>query len=146
MKHRKRVRKLGRTSSHYGAMMANLLKSLILHEVIQTSLQKAKHLRRYADRMITLAKKGTLASRRRAIAKLRISFNSLSPKEQRRAKAGDLSAYNDDRKIIKKLFTELSTRYTTREGGYTRVVPFHKRKGDNAKMCLIEYLPQRKSA
>jgi large subunit ribosomal protein L17 len=121
-------------------MFANMLKSLIANERIQTTVPKAKALRRYADRMITLAKKNTLASRRQAIAELMIRFNTLTPKEHRAARNGDTSAYNDDRIVIEKLFGELSTRFAERKGGYTRIVKQGYRVGDNAETCVIEYL------
>ena len=123
-------------------MLANMLKSLIEHERIETTVAKAKELRRHADRMITLAKKNTLASRRMAIANMMISYNSLTPKETRQAKAGDTSAYNTDRNVIGKLFGPLSTRFAARNGGYTRIIKSDTRVGDNAQTCFIEYLPQ----
>lgn len=140
MRHLKDTCKLGRTSSHRRCMFANMLKSLIENERIETTLPKAKALRRYADRMITLAKKNTLATRRRAIAEMMIQFNSLSDKEERAARSGDKSAYNTDRKVIDKLFGELGTRFADRNGGYTRIVKSRKRVGDNAQTCIIEYL------
>src|SRR5271157_2254452 len=108
MRHANKTFKVGRTSSHRRCMIANMLKSLIEHERIETTVTKAKELRRHADRMITLAKKNTLASRRLAIARLMISYNALTPKEARAAKAGDLSSYNTDRKVVGKLFDNLS--------------------------------------
>ncbi len=121
-------------------MFANMLKSLIDHERLETTVAKAKELRRFADQMITLAKKNTLASRRQAIAELMICYNELSDKEARAARAGDLSAYNADRRVIGKLFGELSTRFTARQGGYTRIIKNDRRVGDNAQTCIIEYL------
>lgn len=141
MRHNKHTFKVGRTASHRRTMIANMLKSLITHEKIETTMTKAKELRRHADRMITLAKKNTLASRRAAIADLMIRFNSLTTKEARDAKNGDLSSYNDDRKVIKKLFTDLNVRFATRQGGYTRITGFRNRVGDNAETVIIEYLP-----
>ena len=85
MRHLNQTCKLNRTTSHRRCMFANMLKSLITHERIQTTVPKAKALRRYADHMITLAKKNTLAARRQAIAELMIRFNTLTPKEQRMA-------------------------------------------------------------
>ncbi|MES2344391.1 MAG: 50S ribosomal protein L17 [Chlamydiota bacterium] len=141
MRHRKHTFKIGRTASHRRCMIANMLKSLIEHERIETTVTKAKELRRHADRMITLAKKNTLASKRKAIAELMITFNSLTSKEARDAKAGDESAYNGDRKVIKKLFGGLSERFAERQGGYTRIIQKGNRVGDNASTCYIEYLP-----
>jgi large subunit ribosomal protein L17 len=120
-------------------MFANMLKSLIVKGTIKTTVPKAKALRRYADRMVTLAKKNTLSSRRQAIGELMIRYNTLTPKEQRAAKGGDTSAYNDDRFVIEKLF-ELGTRFAERAGGYTRIVKQGHRVGDNAETCTIEYL------
>lgn len=140
MRHRKHTAKLGRTSSHQRALFANQLKSLISKEGIVTTVPKAKELRRYADRMITLAKENTLASRRRAIAQLMICYNSLAPKEARAVKKGDDSAYNEDRRVIAKLFNELGPRFVSRSGGYTRIIKMATRAGDNAPTCRIEYL------
>ncbi len=140
MRHMKHTFKVGRNPSHRRCMIANMLKSLIEHERIETTITKAKELRRHADKMITLGKKNTLASKRTAIAELMIRFNALTPKEARQAKAGDTSAYNGDRKVIKKLFEELSPRFATRQGGYTRIIPKANRVGDNADTCVIEYI------
>lgn len=140
MRHLNQTCKLNRTTSHRRCMFANMLKSLVTKERIQTTVPKAKALRRYADRLITLAKKGTLAARRQAIAELMIRFNTLTPKEQRAAREGDTQAYNDDRLVIAKLFDELSTRFANRNGGYTRIIKQGYRVGDNAQTCVIEYL------
>lgn len=142
MRHRKNTIKLNRTSSHRRCMFANMLKSLIEHGRITTTVAKAKVLRRYADRMITLAKKNTLASRRRVIADLMISYNTLTPKEARAAKDGKTEAYNTDRRVINKLFVELGPRFTERQGGYTRIVKGDRRVGDNAQKCIIEYITE----
>ncbi|MBA3721735.1 MAG: 50S ribosomal protein L17 [Parachlamydiaceae bacterium] len=139
MRHLNQTCKLNRTTSHRRCMFANMLKSLIVNGSIKTTVPKAKALRRYADQMVTLAKKNTLASRRQAIGELMIRYNSLTPKEQRAAKDGDTSAYNDDRFVIDKLF-ELGTRFAQRAGGYTRIVKQGYRVGDNAQTCVIEYL------
>ena len=140
MRHRKQTVKLGRTSSHRRCLMANMLKSLVEHGRIETTVAKAKELRRHADRLVTLAKRGTLASRRAAIAKMMINFNHLTPKEARRAKQGDQSAYNGDRKVVSKLFDELAGRFADRDGGYTRIVRMGNRSGDTAPLCIIEYI------
>ena len=138
MRHRKHTFKIGRRPAHRRAMIANLLKALFEHEKIETTTTKAKELRRHADKMITLAKENTLASRRRAIALLQIRYNRLTPKEEKSAKKGDLSAYNQDRKIIKKLFSEIKERFNKRPGGYTRIIKMAPRVGDNAPKCIIE--------
>ena len=140
MRHRKNTCKLNRTSSHRRALFANMLKSLIEHGRIETTVPKAKALKREADKIITLAKENTLHSRRRAIAELQIRYNSLTPKEARLAKAGDTSAYNTDRQVIDHLFSVLGPRFETRNGGYTRILRLGRRPGDNATTCLIEYL------
>lgn len=142
MRHLKNTCKLNRTSSHRRCMFANMLKSLIENERIETTLPKAKALRRYADRMVTLAKKNTLAAKRQAIAQMMICFNKLSDKDERAARNGDTSSYNTDRIVIKKLFETLGTRFATRNGGYTRIVRGHRRIGDNAQTCFIEYLSE----
>ncbi|NGX57566.1 MAG: 50S ribosomal protein L17 [Chlamydiae bacterium] len=140
MRHRKKTIKLGRTTSHRRCMMANMLKSLIYHGRMTTTVAKAKVLRSYADKMITLAKKNTLASRRRAIAKMMISFNPLTPKEARKAREGNLDAYNEDRHVMNILFNDLADRFAQRNGGYTRIIKGSNRVGDNAQTCVIEYL------
>lgn len=143
MRHGKHTFKIGRTGSHNRCLIANMLKSLIEHERIETTVTKAKELRRHADRMVTLAKKNTLATRRLAIAKMMIRFNTLTPKEARDAKKNNnTQAYNGDRIVIGKLFTELAARFAGRNGGYTRIIRTGQRVGDNASMCFIEYLPE----
>lgn len=142
MRHLKNTAKLGRTGSHRRCMLANMLKSLITNGRIETSVEKAKELRRYADKMVTLAKKNDLSSRRKAIAELMIRFNTLTPKEVRQAKEGNTSAFNDDRFVIQKLFGDLGTRFATRNGGYTRILKGLNRRGDNATTCIIEYLSE----
>jgi len=123
-------------------MFANMVKSLIEHGQIQTTVPKAKALRRHADRMITLAKKDTLAARRQAIGQMMIRFNALTDKEARAARNGDTSAYNADRRVIDILFGTLGPRFTNRNGGYTRIIKSARRVGDNAQTCVIEYLPE----
>lgn len=142
MRHRKDTVKLGRSASHNRALFANMLKSLIQNERIVTTVAKAKELRRHADRMITLAKKNTLASRRDVIAKLMISYNPLTSKEARFAKEGKKDAFNGDRLIVSKLFETLGPRFTNRAGGYTRLVKANNRVGDNAQTCIIEFLSE----
>lgn len=142
MRHRKKTCKLNRNASHRRCLFANMLKELIDKGRITTTLAKAKFLRSYADRIVTLAKKNSLASRRQAIGQLMISFNTLTPKEQRAVKEGDTSSYNTDRRVIDRLFGEIGPRFTTRNGGYTRIVKSGNRVGDNAETCIIEYLDQ----
>ncbi len=116
MRHRNGLRKLNRTSSHRQAMFRNMANSLLRHEVIKTTLPKAKELRRVVEPMITLGKKPSLANRRLAFNRLR------------------------DRDMVVKLFDELGPRYATRNGGYLRILKFGFRDGDNAPMALIELL------
>lgn len=116
MRHRLGLRKLNRTSSHRLAMLRNMIASLLRHEVIKTTLPKAKELRRVAEPILTLGKNPSLANRRLAFARLR------------------------DREMVTKLFDELGPRYATRNGGYSRILKFGFRKGDNAPMALIELL------
>lgn len=143
MRHRNKTVKLGRDAGHRRSLRANMVKALIEHERIVTTETKAKSLRSYADKMITLAKKNSLASRRQAIGELMVQFNSLTPKEARLAKKGDTSVYNGDRKVIQKLFGELGPRFEKRAGGYTRIIKTpSRRKGDGAPKCIIEYLPE----
>ncbi len=143
MRHRKDTCKLGRTSSHRRCLFANQLKSLIVNGRIRTTLAKAKQLRRYADRMVTLAKRNTLDSRRRAIAEMMVRFNKLDSKEWRQFRQGAEHLANDDRKVMEVLFEELGPRFANREGGYTRIIRSSKQRvGDNASMCYIEYLAE----
>jgi large subunit ribosomal protein L17 len=116
MRHRLGLRKLNRTSSHRLAMLRNMTVSLLRHEAIKTTLPKAKELRRVAEPILTLGKNPSLANRRLAFARLR------------------------DREIVTKLFDELGPRYATRNGGYSRILKFGFRKGDNAPMALIELM------
>src|SRR5918992_4323179 len=114
MRHRHGLRKLNRTSSHRLAMLRNMTCSLFTHEVIKTTLPKAKELRRVAEPLITLSKSATVANRRLAFDRLR------------------------DRDVVVKLFDELGPRYAARNGGYLRILKFGFRKGDNAPMALVE--------
>jgi large subunit ribosomal protein L17 len=114
MRHGHGLRKLNRTSSHRLAMLRNMANSLIAHEAIKTTLPKAKELRRVVEPLITLGKKPTLANRRLAFDRLR------------------------DRDSVVKLFGELGERFKTRPGGYTRILKFGYRVGDNAPMALVE--------
>jgi len=140
MRHRKDRGKLSRTTGHRRCLLANMLKDLIDQEAITTSSAKAKVLRRYADQMITLAKEDTLASRRQVSAKLMVRQNPLTSKEARAARGGDLSGYNTDRRVIRKLFEELGPRFKDRKGGYTRMVRTGRRVGDDAEQVVLEYL------
>lgn len=141
MRHANNTCKLGRDTGHRRCLWANMLKALIHHERIETTLEKAKFLRSKADRMITLAKKNTLAAKRQAAGEMMVRYNTLTPKERKAAKGGDTSAYNDDRLIIGKLFSTLGPRFVNRHGGYTRIIKMSDRRlGDNGSKCVIEFL------
>lgn len=141
MRHRKHTFKIGRTASHRRCMIANMIKSLIVHGRIRTTERKASELKRYADHVVSLAKSNTLANKRKIIGDLMIRYNSLTSKEARAAKAGDISSYNTDRKVIGKL-DELARRFVNRNGGFTRVLKEGYRVGDGASLCYIEYLSE----
>ncbi len=142
MRHGKHTFKIGRTASHRRCLIANMLKSLIEHERIVTSVAKAKELKRHADRIITLAKKNTLASKRQAIGELMITHTAAS-KDARLAKkkaAGDKAEPEARHTLITKLFGPLSARFAERNGGYTRVIKGADRVGDNAPTCILEFI------
>lgn len=121
MRHRVDERKLGVKSAHRNAMLANMLSSLIKYGRIKTTLTRAKELRRIADKVITLGKKGTLHARRNALKMVR----------------------NSD--AVKKLFVEVAPTFSDRHGGYTRIYRLGFRNGDSAPMALIEYISDEKA-
>ncbi len=114
MRHRKSGRQLNRNSSHRQAMFRNMTNSLFRHELIKTTLPKAKELRRIAEPLITMAKEDTVHKRRLAFARMR------------------------DKEMVAKLFTELGPRYQSRPGGYLRILKCGHRTGDNAPMAYVE--------
>lgn len=114
MRHRKDHRKLNRSPSHRKAMLRNMVTSLLEHEEIRTTSAKAKEVRRVAERMITLGKRGTLHARRQALETLRT------------------------KEIASKVFGEIAERYKDRPGGYTRILKLGTRAGDNAELSIIE--------
>lgn len=114
MRHRKTGRQLNRNSSHRKAMFSNMATSLFSHELIRTTLPKAKELRGFAEPLITLSKDDTVAKRRLAFSKLR------------------------DRDVVTKLFNELGPRYKERPGGYVRIIKCGYRAGDSAPMAYVE--------
>ena len=116
MRHRNGLRKLNRTSSHRQAMLRNMANSLLRHEVIKTTVPKAKELRKVVEPLITLGKKPSLANRRLAFDRLR------------------------DREIVVKIFDELGPRFATRNGGYLRILKCGFRDGDNAPMAFVKLL------
>ncbi|WP_346993086.1 50S ribosomal protein L17 [Alteromonas gracilis] len=114
MRHRKSGRQLNRNSSHRQAMFKNMASSLVKHEVIKTTLPKAKELRRVIEPLITMAKEDSVANRRLAFAR------------------------TGDKEVVGKLFNELGPRYEARPGGYTRILKCGFRAGDNAPMAYVE--------
>jgi len=137
MRHRVSGARLSRTSGHRLAMRRNLVSSLFEHETISTTIQKAKDVRAFAEKLITLAKKGDLASRRRAISLL-----------------GNRAIYKDEDgemtksgTVVGKLFSELGPRYLDRPGGYTRIIHLAKRRlGDNGQLVLLQLVGQEEQA
>ena len=119
MRHRKVSRKLGRDVEHHKAILRNMVTDLFKYGKITTTLAKAKELRRVADKMITLAKRGDLTSRRRALAFIR------------------------DKNIVRKLFSELREKYLDRAGGYTRVIKIGPRRGDASIMAIVELVEEK---
>jgi large subunit ribosomal protein L17 len=117
MRHRVAGRQLNRPTAHRMAMLRNMVTDLLRYETIRTTDAKAREVRRLADKSISLGKKGTLSSRRRAIAML------------------------TDKDVVRKLFDELAPRYEDRPGGYTRIVKLTPRKGDAADMAVVELVP-----
>jgi large subunit ribosomal protein L17 len=122
MRHRLSGRQLNRNSSHRKAMFRNMAASLLDHEMIKTTLPKAKELRRVAEPLITLAKKDSVANRRLAFNRLR------------------------DRDVVTKLFNELGPRYEARPGGYLRILKCGFRRGDNAPMAIVELVDRPESS
>ena len=122
MKHNIKNKKLNKTSSHRKAMFMNMSNALIKHEQITTTLAKAKELRRFVEKIITLGKKGDLISRRKAVSILQ------------------------DKKMSKKVFDVLAERYKVRAGGYTRIIKLGNRYGDNAPTAVIEFVDRDESA
>ena len=116
MRHRVRGRKLGRTTAHRTALFRNQLTALFTHERIITTVAKAKELRPIAERMVTLARTGTLPARRRVLTMV------------------------PDKIVVRRLFDEIAPRFMDRNGGYTRIVRLGKRRGDGAELALIEFV------
>ena len=134
MRHLKRTAKLGRTSEHRNAMLANLVSSLIIHKRVTTTLAKAKAARSVADKMVTLGKKGTIHARRLAAGRLHYQGRSLTQNKEERKK---WRANND---VVHILFDQIAPVFKDRKGGYTRVVQIGERRGDVAKMAILEFV------
>jgi large subunit ribosomal protein L17 len=129
MRHKVAGRHLSRTSAHRLALRRNLAASLFEHETISTTLPKAKEVRPFAERLITLAKRGDLAARRRAIALL----NDRAIVEERDGELVEAGT------VIRKLFSDIGPRYLDRPGGYTRIVKLGKKRlGDNGQLVLLQ--------
>jgi large subunit ribosomal protein L17 len=129
MRHRVAGRRLGRTKEHRLAMRRNLVASLIQHETISTTVEKAKEVKPFAEKLITLAKKGTLAARRRAISLLG-NRDIVNEEDGQAVKTGT---------VVGKLFSELGPRYLDRAGGYTRIIRLSMRRlGDNGQLVLLQ--------
>lgn len=129
MRHRIAGRQLNRTAEHRLAMRRNLVASLIQHETVSTTPEKAKEVKSFAEKLITLAKKGTLAARRRAIMLLG-NRDIVAEEDGEAVKKGT---------VIGKLFSELGPRYLDRQGGYTRIIRLSQRRvGDNGRLVLLQ--------
>jgi len=129
MRHRVAGRRLGRTSEHRLAMRRNMVSSLFEHETISTTIEKAKEVKPFAEKMITLAKKGTLAARRRVISELG-NRNIVVDENGTAVKTGS---------VVGKLFSEIGPRYLDRPGGYSRIIHLAKnRLGDNGNLVLLQ--------
>ena len=137
MRHRIAGRRLSRTSEHRLAMRRNMVSSLFEHETISTTIEKAKEVKAFAEKLIMLAKKGTLSARRRAIAMLG-NRDIVSYEDGKAIKEGT---------IIGKLFSELGPRYLDRPGGYTRIIRLSLRRlGDNGQLVLLQLIGQDESS
>jgi large subunit ribosomal protein L17 len=122
MRHGKKIKKLGRTKSHRKAMLANMAASLFLYHVIKTTEAKAKEVRKLADKLVTLAKRGDLHARRQVYDVIK------------------------DRKLVKKLFDEIAPKLADREGGYTRLFKLSRRRGDGASVSVVKLLVEKPPA
>jgi len=134
MRHLKRTAKLGRTSEHRNAMLVNLVSSLIKHKRVTTTLAKAKAARSVAEKMVTLGKKGTLHARRLAAARLRAQGRSLEQSKEERKK------WRQKEDVVHILFDQIAPVFKDRNGGYTRIVKLGERRGDVAKMAILEWV------
>lgn len=134
MRHLKRTAKLGRTSEHRNAMLANLVCSLIKHKRIKTTLAKAKAARPVAEKIMTLGKRGTLHARRLAASRLRARGRSLELSKEQRKK------WRQDEDVVRILFDELAPVFKERRGGYTRIIRLGERRGDVAKQAILEWV------
>lgn len=112
-------RKLGRTNKHRKSMLANLTKDVIINESIETTITRAKEVRKFVDKMITYGKDGSLVARRKALAFM-----------------------HNDKEVVKKVFDELAPKYANRNGGYTRILKLAERRGDDSLMVILELVEE----
>ena len=140
MRHLKRTAKLGRTSEHRSAMLANLVCSLIKHKRVETTLAKAKAARSVAEKMLTLGKSGTLHDRRLAAARLRqqarTHFQGTPTKKGKTLR----EEWRKNEDVVRILFDELAPAMKERRGGYTRIVKMHQRRGDASQLAILEWV------
>jgi len=134
MRHLKRTAKLGRTSEHRKAMLVNLVRSLIKHRRVTTTLAKAKAARSVAEKMVTLGKGGTREDRRRVAAKLHAPARSLHKSRAER------EAWRKSEDVVRILFDDIAPLFKDRPGGYTRIVRLHQRQGDAAQLAILEWV------
>ena len=134
MRHLKRTAKLGRTSQHRNAMLANLVCSLIKHKRVTTTLARAKAARPVAERIVTLGKQGTIAARRVAAARLHTRGTALQLNKEERRK------WREQEDIVRILFEEIAPAFKERNGGYTRIVKMEQRQGDAAQRAILEWV------
>lgn len=142
MRHRKAGKKLNRNASHRRALYRNLAMALIRHERIITTVAKAKALRPYIEKLITLAKKSVGASKEKALHYRRLARMRLGPTSTAEVAPGD-GDNADERSILKKLFDDLGPRFAQRPGGYTRIIKRHQRRlGDAGETAYLELLKE----
>jgi len=134
MRHLKRTAKLGRTSTHRNAMLANLVCSLIMHKRVTTTLAKAKAARSVAEKIVTLGKRATLQSRRLAAARL----HTRGPAEQ--LTKDERQKWRQNQDVLRILFEDIAPAFKERNGGYTRIVRMEQRPGDSAQKAILEWV------
>lgn len=140
MRHRKRTAKLGRTSAHRNAMLANLVCSLIKHRRVTTTLAKAKAARSVAEKMVTLGKKGTIHARRLVAARLRHHARTHFKGTPKRKGRVLRERWRKNEDVVRILFEDIAPVFRERHGGYTRIIKLHQRRGDAAQMAILEWV------
>lgn len=134
MRHLKRTAKLGRTSEHRNAMLANLVCSLIKHKRVTTTLAKAKAARPVAEKIVTLGKRGSIQARRLVTARLHTRGPAVQLNKDERRK------WRQSEDVLRILFEEIAPAFKERNGGYTRIVKMHQRAGDSAQRAILEWV------